>query len=375
MSRPIRTLSAADSTCLEPVSTSLARLTKPIEYNVSFQRAYTTFNVLNAYTNFNYDPRFQVRFGRFKTPFTYEYYRLHVWQLIDPERSLFSVNFQGGRQLGAMGHGSLLDSRMEYAVGIFDGPRRSFHDYNDAKDVMAFLNLTPFEKQPDSFLRGLNVGGSVDYGRQDNPLTPAVLRTSANASEQGLSTSSAINNAVVPFLAFNQGVREQGIRELWELHLAYYYRGLSLLGAWNSGFESYARNMNARPERVPVNGWFVQAAYLFTGETIIDRVLIDPLRPFDLRKGKFGLGAWELTARYSELDLGNQVFTAGLADPNLWTNRVGMVDAGVNWYLNRWVKVYFDWEHAMFGQPVLYRQGPDLQKTSDLFWLRLQVYY
>ena len=55
-----------------------SHVTRPIEYNISFQRAYNTFNVLNAYLNFHYDDRFQVRFGRFKTPFTYEYYKLHV---------------------------------------------------------------------------------------------------------------------------------------------------------------------------------------------------------------------------------------------------------------------------------------------------------
>jgi len=124
-----------------------------------------------------------------------------------------------------------------------------------------------------------------------------------------------------------------------------------------------------------VGGYFVQAGYLLTGETITDRVVIDPIRRFDLRRGRFGLGAWEVTARYSAITLGNQVFTQGLADPNLWTNRADMVDVGLNWYLSKWVKIYFDWEHAAFAQPVYYRPGPFLQKTSDLFWLRLQLYF
>jgi len=34
----------------------------------------------------------------------------------------------------------------------------------------------------------------------------------------------------------------------------------------------------------------------------------------------------------------------------------------------------FDWEHAMFAQSICYRPG-GLQKTSDLFWLRFQVYF
>ncbi len=157
--------------------------------------------------------------------------------------------------------------------------------------------------------------------------------------------------------------------------MAYYYQGLSLLGAWDSGFQDYAIGASGpRPVRVPIGGYFVQAGYILTGETIRDRTLIDPLRPFDLRPGNFGLGALEVTARYSELALGQSVFTAGLADPNLWTNRTQMTDVGFNWYLNKFVKLYFDWEHAIFGSPVFYNTG-GFQKSNDLYWLRFQVYF
>ena len=72
------------------------------------------------------------------------------------------------------------------------------------------------------------------------------------------------------------------------------------------------------------------------------------------------MGAWEVSARYSELALGQQVFTGGFADQNLWTNRARMVDLGFNCDLNKFVKVYFDWEHAMFGSPVFAFERCDL---------------
>jgi phosphate-selective porin OprO/OprP len=74
------------------------------------------------------------------------------------------------------------------------------------------------------------------------------------------------------------------------------------------------------------------------------------------------------------LDIGNQVFTAGLADPNLWANRVNTVDFGFNWHINQYLKFYFDWEHAMFNNPVLYSPG-HRQLTSDLFLARIQLYF
>ncbi len=346
-------------------------LTRPITYEFSFQETYNTLNLLDSYINYRFSDAFQLRFGRFKTPYSYEWYRVHVWHLLFPERSLFATNFEGNRRFGLMGWGSVFGNRLEYAVGSFDGQRNSYAEFNSSQDIMAFLNFKPFEQRKDSFLRNLQIGGSVDAGHENNPLTPAVLTTSEPPSPSTLTPG----NAAVPFLAFNPGVVERGERALWELHLAYYYGGLSFLGAWDSGFQGYARaSSGPSPVRVPTSGYSVQAAYILTGETIRDRTLIDPLSPFDLRKGKFGLGAWEVAARFSELQLGRQVFNQGLADPTLWTNEAQMVDVGLNWYLNKFVKVYFDWEHAIFGNAVTYNTGR-FQKSNDLFWLRAQVYF
>jgi phosphate-selective porin OprO/OprP len=316
-----------------------------------------------------------VRLGRYKTPFTYEFYRVHVWDLLAPERSLFANNYEANRRFGLMGWGALFDNRLEYAVGTFDTQRNSFRPFNNHQDVEAFLNFKPFYNECEGFLlRDIQVGGSVDAGDENQPLVPAVLRTNRSPGGDAFDSTAAANAASVPFLAFAPGVTERGDRALWELHTAYYYGGLTLLGAWQSGYESYAK-VGGPSNRIPINGWFVQAGYILTGETIRDRTLIDPLRPFDLRAGHFGLGAFEVTARYSLLDLDSRVFTAGLADPNLWTNRADMTDVGFNWYMNKFVKLYFDWEHAMFAQPVFFRPGPGLTKTNDLFWLRCQVYF
>jgi len=52
----------------------------------------------------------------------------------------------------------------------------------------------------------------------------------------------------------------------------------------------------------------------------------------------------------------------------------GVVDMGVNWYLNKFVKIYFDWEHAMFGSPVFSSNGRS-QTSNDLYWIRTQIYF
>jgi phosphate-selective porin OprO/OprP len=354
------------------------RLTKPISYDLSFQRSYTTFNFFNAYLNFEYDPRLQIRIGRSKVPFTYEFYKINVWRLIAPERSVWVNNYQSNRDIGITAWGGLFENRVEYAAMLHNGPRNGFEAYGYPKTVAAFLNFKPFQTNEGSFLRDLNIGGSLDYGYQNNPAVPGVFRTNVNASNVALSSNDPTNNATLPFLALNNNVAERGLRDLWELHFAYYYKGLSLLGAWDSGFNGYAVGQSPSV-RVPTSGYFVQAAYLITGETIRERTVIDPIDRFDLRPGKFGLGAFEPHVRYSEMSLGHQVFSAGLADPNLWTNRVQLIDVGLNWYLNKFVKIYFDWEHAIFGSPVFAATSlsgrTSFQTVNDLFWVRFQFYY
>ena len=75
----------------------------------------------------------------------------------------------------------------------------------------------------------------------------------------------------------------------------------------------------------------------------------------------------------------NRVFAPGaarLADLTKYTNNVSELTVGFNWYLNKSVKIYFDWEHAIFGNPVVYNTNTGRKSSiSDLYWLRFQFYF
>ena len=348
--------------------------TEPIFWEFSFSNFYDVVALLDAYINFNYDQRFQVQIGRYKTPFGYEFYHMKLWDLMAPERSLWANNYSGNRRFGLMGHGEMFDQRLEYALGTFNTQRNSLRPFNNRQDFEAFLNFKPFYDREEGFwLRNLQFGGSVDLGNENQAPVPELLRTNQGEGGAQFESTVASSAASPPFLGLGPNVLERGPRALWEAHLAYYLGGLSLVTAIEGGHESYSNGTTA-PVRIPLDGWFVQAGYLLTGETIRDRTTIQPLRPFDLRPDRFGIGAWEPTARYSQLDLDSRIFTAGLADPNLWTNHAKLVDVGVNWYLNQFVRVTFDWEHAMFGSPVFSSSG-QFRRSSDLFWLRAQLFF
>ena len=76
----------------------------------------------------------------------------------------------------------------------------------------------------------------------------------------------------------------------------------------------------------------------------------------------------------SDLQLGSQVFSGGIANPAPWSNRANATDVGVNWYLNHYVRFYFDWQHAMFGSPVFLSDSKST-RHEDLFWFRTQVFF
>ena len=149
-----------------------------------------------------------------------------------------------------------------------------------------------------------------------------------------------------------------------------------MLGEWQYGYNSYATASRPVPVAVPVSGYYVTAAYFLTGEHVENRSMIQPRRPLvPTGSGQIrGAGAWEAVARVSDLRLGEKVFTGAFADPNLWSNSAITTELGVNWYWNKFFKIYAFWLHGEFGEPVIYRPG-GFQKNADMFWLRFQLWF
>ena len=343
------------------------RVGKQWGYFVSLQDGFDTISPLDIFVDYSYDPKLQIRAGRFKTPFTYEFLVEPIQGLISPERSVFFNNFGQNRDTGVMAYGRLFGKKLDYAGGVFNGNRNGFLAQNDSKAVSGLINYKPFGDEENTLFENLNIGGSVFAGSTNNIADPQVFRTAvANAGNQ-------ING--VPFLALNNNVRESGPRAFWDAHVAYFYNHLSLIAEYGGGYQEYApATQLSNRTRMDVQSFYVQSGYFLTGETVAGTGIVKPLHPFDLRRDKFGLGAFELQGRYAYMNLGNKIFSNGLADPNLWTNSLFVTDFGINWHMTQYVKVFLDWQHAGFASPVQYAPG-HLQLTSDMFWLRFQLYF
>jgi phosphate-selective porin OprO/OprP len=355
-----------------------------VEYYTVINRGYNSLDLLDAFADFNTGvikkEKFRIRVGRMKTPFTYEYIKISETDLIAPERSVFVGNFAPNRQEGAMMHGQVFEERAEYAVGVFNGPRRSFGDYNNSKDLFLFLNTKPFLRSDCELLEQLNLGGSYNFGNEHNPTQPAVLRTASDQS------SGADANGVSPvFYTFNPNVFEQGMRMQWSADLTYYYKSFGLMAGYQGGYQNYGLSPVAIPStfvgvtsvrqtHVNLSGWEVTAFYFITGEEITRRAfLLEPRNEFDGTWRRHHMGAYELFTRFANLAMSDNSLAlaqAGLAS----SNRANVIDNGVNWYVNHYTKLTFDWQYAYYPTPV--QISPTKTTTfNNIFWLRAQLFF
>lgn len=349
-------------------------LTKPFQYELSLQRSVEgEFDVLDANLNFYLSEEFQVKLGRFLVPYSYDWYD-HLEQFfITPERGLFPLNYGLSREAGLMVHGRIMDQTLQYATGGFVGQIAGVADNNTTRDWVGYLNYRPFLNTTTlPALQFLNVGGSVALGQQVTPTGVLPLRTAIQSSEN----DEAAQASSPQFLVFEEDARAYGLRAQAALHLAYYFRQLSFETEFQVGEFEYSRI--GRPGRtgVPVAGYHVTMGYFLTGEEVQGRGVVHPLRPFDISKGYWGPGAWELFVRYSQLNVGREVFEAELANEHDWANGAFVVDLGCNWYLNEFIKFYFDWQHSTFNRPVLIDDGERrFSRHNDMFLARCQIFF
>ncbi|HVA50648.1 MAG TPA: porin [Pirellulales bacterium] len=356
-------------------------------YYTVINKGYGSLDVLDAFADFNFEGRpmsgerldrrkLEVRVGRMKTPYTYEYSEMSESNLIAPERSVFIGNMAGNRQLGMMVHGDVLENRLRYAVGVFNGQRRSFQDFNNGKDLYTYFSSRPFLKTKVEALQQLNLGGSFNFGQEHNPLQPATLRTANDQSR--LDQAATVSPA---FLTFNPNDLENGLRMQWGADVTYYYKSLGIMSGYQGGFQDYSTSPTTPVRtRVPLSGYEVSLFYFLTGEEITRRgYLLQPRNPLgeigDTRgdNPRRGFGAIELFGRFANMHLGGDVLSSGLATATS-ANNANVTDIGFNWYLVHYVKLTVDWQYSEYNRPVALTPG-STTKFNNLFWFRSQIYF
>lgn len=350
------------------------KLTDPFRYEVSIQRSVEgIFDLLDANVDIAFSEGFQLRLGRTLIPYSYTWYDHLEQYSIAPERPLFPLNFGLSRAAGVQLWGRDEQRRWQYSFGLYDGRAAGVADDSTTTDGVGYLNFRPFvDRRPGGLLENLNVGGSLVVGKNRRPAELLPFRTSVQSSEN----DEAAVAASATLLEFDPDVVGFGNRLIGAIHLANYYRTYSFEAEWNAADVELLNELTDEQVPIQANGFHVTLASFLTGEQVRGRETVVPLKPFDPRCGCSQLGAVEVFGRYSYLHLSQDIFDEDLAEEDEWTNEVSMIDIGCNWYLNRFTKFVFEWQHAEYSDPVLINNVTGARSTrNDLFWGRCQVYF
>ncbi len=309
----------------------------------------------DVYLNYRQFDAVQVQAGKFKLPFSLDE-NTGASNLDFAYRSLAATQLAPGRDRGVMVHGRVANRIIRYEAGIFEHDGRNARPRNPERvagdRTVAFrLGAQPFRttKTP---LEDLLVG-------------VAITRSDLNGLIEGFPGLRARTPLGLDF--FDRDVWIKGRRE----RRGYEFR-------WRPGPVSvkaeYIRVTDERLEQSVedtdlspflAKGWYISGTVAVTGDKKADG-LDAPKRPI----GRGGVGAIELAMRVEELTFGSvatgeEPSTSPRADV-IQGNADRVTTFGVNWYLNRWVKVQFNLIREKITDP---SQGP--LPSQPTFWSRV----
>ena len=267
----------------------------------------------------------QIQAGQFKIPFGLD--QLTSGMDIDFNyRSLAGTYLAPGRDLGLMAHGKLFDDVVKYEAGVFrqggENVRSSERtEAQSARTVAGRLVVKPWNgSKAFRSLRSFAAGIAFTDGRL--PEGPNSLR-----------------GKTVPGDAFFEHFYVDGERRRVGAEFQWRPGPMSVQGEFIRARDQ-RRGQGIDNENLPdaaARGWYLSSTWLVTGERKKDT--IKPARPF--LKG--GIGAVELAARVERLGSGSHGTAAGSFSspraPVILLRADNVSTAGVNWYLNEYVKL------------------------------------
>lgn len=132
----------------------------------------------------------------------------------------------------------------------------------------------------------------------------------------------------------------------WRLspQLSYLYGPFGLLGEYAISHQSVVNSFNLRKAGLEHTAWQLSAQWVLTGEAA-SFTGITPKRPFRLGSG--GWGAWQLVGRLGQLDIDDETFP-NFANEATSARRAASWGVGLNWWLNKNVRVMTSYSHTTF---------------------------
>ncbi|HUA67405.1 MAG TPA: porin [Candidatus Saccharimonadales bacterium] len=314
-----------------------------------------TVQIQDAYLNYRCNPGLQLEAGKFKSPVGLEQLQSDPYTFFN-ERSL-ATDLAPNRDLGVELHGDLTGGVASYAAGIFDGaPDYSGTTFNaDTDNDKAFagrLFLQPWKTSDLDVLKGLGFGAGGSYESD---------RNGAAGLTPGYTT-----DGQQKFFTYAAGVVANG--QHWRLSPQgyYYYGPFGFLGEYAVSDQDVKNGAALADLRN--TAWEVSGGWVLTGEDASYNG-VTPRHPFNLHGG--GWGAWQVVGRYAELNIDGSAFPT-FATSATSASSAHAWSAGLNWYLNRNVRLNTSFSHTVFGG---YTGGAPAvpAQAENVFFTRIQL--
>ncbi len=302
--------------------------------------------IQDAYVTARFKPALQVTAGKFKAPVGLE--RLQSATDIRFVARAFPTSLAPNRDIGLQVAGNVLGDRVNYAVawgnGSNDGGSSETFadvDVNDDKEWSGRVFAHPFAESENFALRGLGLGIAGTYTSQTGTSAQTLLPTYRTPAQS-------------PFFRYRTGATPtlaDGDRTRIAPQFYYYAGRFGLLGEYTTVSQDLTRTVaanNVRSDSLDVSAWQLQASWFLTGEEESFRGF-KPNNVFSLANHTWG--AFELVARYHQLDIDDAAFVGGAAsfsDPNVSASQASAYGLGLNWYLNENLKWVLNYEQTSF---------------------------
>jgi phosphate-selective porin OprO/OprP len=292
--------------------------------------------VQEEYVEARLDPAFNIRAGKFKSPVGLE--RLQLDSENEFIERALPTNLAPNRDVGLQVAGSVLSNTVSYQLGIFDGiydNGLSDGDDNNGKDGVGRIFLEPF-KNAAGALKGLGFGVAYSTGHhQGNPTTSNLPQFKTMGQQN--------------FFTYASGTYADGTHDRLSPQLYYYIGSFGLLGEYISSRQEISRGTNLKRD-IDNRAWQIAGYWVISGENASYHGVSAPDRPFAPSDGRWG--AFELVTRYSVQTNDDQAFLGSaatrLADPSQSAREAREIGVGLNWYLNRNIKVQVNYEETHF---------------------------
>lgn len=320
----------------EPLDTVLFRRIRPLFEGTVFRSVDFRFmpdfgqnnpQIQEAFLEWRRFPAAKLRVGKFKEPIGLEILQQDR-HLVFPERSMAS-DLLPLRYMGAQAGGSIFSRRIEYEAGYFngasDGSNGNFK-WVPANEFAARLFLHPFAARRDPAIRGFGIGIAGSDGHDHGAI--AGLKTASQSTFFKYASTTLANGP-------HTRIAPQANYYAGPLGLTSEYV-ISSQDVRNRSFSAMVRNV----------GWQVSGSVLLTGEkNSYDSAI--PRSTFAPACGRGHLGAFELTFRHSQVQIDRSAFPL-LANPSSSAQQAAENGIGMNWILNRFVKLTTAYERTGF---------------------------